>query len=127
MTAQLIDGNALSKQLRTEVATRAQALKANADQSKFIQSIDPQQDGKYQGKIGGQPATKAQPGSREPGDPAERFAQPHILLEAPCDISHASPASTLLYAGKSLHLTSQQINMAHLQALAWADQMTEQA
>jgi methylenetetrahydrofolate dehydrogenase (NADP+)/methenyltetrahydrofolate cyclohydrolase len=27
MTAQLIDGNALSKQLRTEVATRAQALK----------------------------------------------------------------------------------------------------
>ncbi len=28
MTAQLIDGNALSKQLRSEVATRAQALKA---------------------------------------------------------------------------------------------------
>jgi methylenetetrahydrofolate dehydrogenase (NADP+)/methenyltetrahydrofolate cyclohydrolase len=28
MTAQLIDGNQLSKQLRTEVATRAQALKA---------------------------------------------------------------------------------------------------
>jgi methylenetetrahydrofolate dehydrogenase (NADP+)/methenyltetrahydrofolate cyclohydrolase len=28
MTAQLIDGNALSKQLRTEVATRALALKA---------------------------------------------------------------------------------------------------
>ena len=28
MTAQLIDGNALSQQLRTEVATRAQALKA---------------------------------------------------------------------------------------------------
>ncbi len=28
MTAQIIDGNALSKQLRTEVATRAQALKA---------------------------------------------------------------------------------------------------
>ena len=28
MTAQIIDGNALSKQLRTEVTTRAQALKA---------------------------------------------------------------------------------------------------
>ena len=28
MTAQLIDGNALSRQLRTEVATRAKALKA---------------------------------------------------------------------------------------------------
>lgn len=99
----------------------AQVLKANAEQSKFIKSIDPQQDGKYQGNIGGQPATKAQPGSREPGDPAERFAQPHILLEAPSDISHASPASTLLYAGKSLHLTSQQdlhIAAAHTHALA---------
>ncbi|MEY4662414.1 MAG: hypothetical protein RLZZ239_887 [Pseudomonadota bacterium] len=28
MTAQLIDGNALSKQLRSEVAQRVQALKA---------------------------------------------------------------------------------------------------
>jgi EAL and modified HD-GYP domain-containing signal transduction protein len=28
-------------------------------------------------------------------------------------------------AAGTLHLSSQQINMAHLQALAWADQMTE--
>ena len=28
-------------------------------------------------------------------------------------------------AATTLHLTSQQINWAHLQALAWADQMTD--
>ena len=28
-------------------------------------------------------------------------------------------------AAASLHLSSQQINMAHLQALAWADHVTE--
>ena len=35
MTAQRIDGNALSQQLRTEVATRAQALKAAMDTIKI--------------------------------------------------------------------------------------------
>ncbi|PKO30592.1 MAG: type VI secretion system tip protein VgrG, partial [Betaproteobacteria bacterium HGW-Betaproteobacteria-7] len=99
----------------------AQPLKANAEQSKFIKSIDPKQDGKFEGSIGGQPAKKATPGSRDPGDPTERFAQAHIVLEAPSDISHSSPASTLLYAGQHLHLTSQQdlhIAAAHTHALA---------
>jgi len=83
-------------------------LKANAEQTKFIQSIDPAQDGKYQGSVGGQAAQKAKPGSRDLGDPTERFAQPHILQEGPNDIGHASPASTLLFAGQHLHLTSQE-------------------
>nr|MBL8410023.1 type VI secretion system tip protein VgrG [Dechloromonas sp.] len=83
-------------------------LKANAEQTKFIQSIDPKQDGKYTGSVGGQAAQKAQPGSRELGDPTERFAKPHIVQEGPTDIGHASPASTLLFAGQHLHLTSQQ-------------------
>jgi len=83
-------------------------LKANAEQTKFIQSIDPKQDGKYTGSVGGQAAQKAQAGSRELGDPTERFAQPHIVQEGPTDIGHASPASTLLFAGQHLHLTSQE-------------------
>ncbi len=83
-------------------------LKANAEQKQFIQSIDPAQDGKYQGSVGGQPAQKARPGSRELGDPTERFAKPHIVQEGPTDIGHASPASTLLFAGQHLHLTSQE-------------------
>ncbi|WP_428827486.1 DUF2345 domain-containing protein [Azonexus sp. IMCC34842] len=83
-------------------------LKANAEQTKFIKTIDPKQDGKFTGSIGGQPAQKGQPGSRELGEPTERFAEPIILNEAPCDIGMSTPASTLLYAGGHLHATVQQ-------------------
>ena len=89
-------------------AQTACPLKANAEQSKFIQCIDPKQDGKFSGSVGGQAAQKAQPGSREPGDPTERFAQPIILSEAPGDIGLSSPASTLAFAGEHLHATVQQ-------------------
>ncbi len=83
-------------------------LKGNAEQTKFIKSIDPKQDGKFTASVGGQPAQKARPGSRELGEPTERFAEPIILNEAPSDIGLSSPASTLLYAGGHLHATVQQ-------------------
>ena len=89
-------------------AQSALPLKANAAQEHFIQAIDPQQEGKFTGSVGGQEARKAQPGSREWGEPAERFAQPFIVNEAPGDIGFSSPASTLLFAGASLHATVQQ-------------------
>ena len=94
----------------SEAASQQQALplKANAAQSQFISAIDPQQQGRFSGSIGGQAAQKAKPGSREPGDPTERFAEPFILAEAPGDIGLASPASTLLFAGANLHATVQQ-------------------
>jgi len=71
-------------------AQTAQPLKANAEQTAFIKLIDPKQDGKYTGSVGGQPARKAKPGSRDPGDPTERFAAPVILAEAPA--TSATPA-----------------------------------
>lgn len=94
----------------SDAAQQQQALplKANAAQSQFITAIDPQQQGKFSGNIGGQAAQKAQPGSRELGEPTERFAEPFILSEAPGDIGLASPASTLLFAGANLHATVQQ-------------------
>ncbi|WP_226451763.1 type VI secretion system Vgr family protein [Ferribacterium limneticum] len=94
----------------SDAASQQQALplKANAAQSQFITAIDPQQQGKFSGNIGGQAAQKAQPGSRELGDLTERFAEPFILAEAPGDIGLASPASTLLFAGANLHATVQQ-------------------
>lgn len=92
----------------TARAQNAAALKANESQTKLIQNIDPQQDGKYQGDISGQSTHKAQPGSRELGEPVERFAQPLILIETPTDIGHASPASFLAHAGGHLHTTVQQ-------------------
>lgn len=88
-------------------AQTALPLKANAEQTAFIKGIDPQQDGKFSGDVGGQPPRKANPGSREPGDPTERFADSIILAEAPSDIGLCSPASTLLFAGEHLHATVQ--------------------
>ena len=82
-------------------------LKGNAAQTDFIKAIDPKQEGKYQGSIGGQEARKAVPGSRDLGDPTERFARPFIVNEAPSDIGFSSPASTLLFAGGHLHATVQ--------------------
>jgi len=96
---------ALSDAARQQTAL---PLKANAAQAAFIKAIDPQQDGQYQSRIGGQEARKAIPGSRDPGDPTERFAKPFIVNEAPSDIGLSSPASTLLFAGGHLHATVQQ-------------------
>lgn len=97
-------------QALSDAAQRQHALplKANAAQTAFLQAIDPQQDAHHNGSIGGQPAQKAQPGSRSLGDPTERFAQAVILNEAPADIGLSSPASTLLFAGANLHATIQQ-------------------
>jgi type VI secretion system secreted protein VgrG len=89
-------------------AQSALPLKANAAQESFAKAIDPQQEGKFTGSVGGQEAKKAQPGSRELGKPTERFAQPFIVNEAPADIGFSSPASTQLFAGGSLHATVQQ-------------------
>ena len=96
---------ALSDAARQQTAL---PLKANAAQTAFIKAIDPQQDGQHQSRVGGQEARKAIPGSRDPGDPTERFAKPFIVNEAPSDIGLSSPASTLLFAGGHLHATVQQ-------------------
>jgi len=90
------------------VAQSARPLAANAQQSTFIDAIDPAQKGRFDGMVGGQEARKARPGSRDLGDPTERFAQPVIVTEGPDDIGLASPASTLLFAGRHLHATVQQ-------------------
>ena len=87
---------------------KALPLKANAAQESFVKAIDPRQEGKFTGSVGGQEAKKARAGSRALGEPTERFAQPFILSEAPGDIGLSSPASTLLFAGANLHATVQQ-------------------
>ena len=107
--AQLKSATETAKAL-SDAAQRQQALplKANAAQEAFLKAIDPQQEGKYTGSIGGQEARKARPGSRELGEPTERFARPFIVNEAPSDIGLSSPANTLLFAGGNLHATVQQ-------------------
>lgn len=106
--AQLKAAAETAKALSDAASTQtALPLKANAEQMAFTKGIDPQQEGKFSGEVGGQPARKANPGSREPGEPTERFADSVILAEAPRDIGLCSPASTLLFAGEHLHATVQ--------------------
>ena len=118
--AQLKAAEATAKSLSDAAqAQTALPLQANAEQTRFIAAVDPQKNGKFTGAVGGQPAQKAQPGSRELGEPTERFAQPLILAEAPGDIGLASPASTLLFAGEHLHATVQQdVHIASAHTLA---------
>lgn len=102
-------------------AQQALPLQANDRQRDFIITVDPQKDGKFTAPVSTQEAKKAQPGSRSPGDPTERFAEAAILAESPSDIALASPASTLLFAGANLHATIQQdchIATAHTLAVA---------
>ena len=82
------------------------ALKA---QEEFIEQIDPAAKGKYEGPVNGQPAFKAKPGSREldTSQPVEKFGSPIVLMDSAASINWATPASTVLYAGKHLHWSTQ--------------------
>jgi type VI secretion system secreted protein VgrG len=82
---------------------------ANKAQADFIATIDPQQAGKFNGPVHGQPAYKTKPGSKEADEtqPVEKFAKPVVLLDSAASITAASAASTLLFAGQHLHWTSQ--------------------
>ena len=83
-----------------------EAAKAQAD---FIEQVDPQAKGRYAGAVGGQPAVKAQAGTREPdaGQPVEKFGAAIVLMDAAAGINWATPASTVIYAGQQLHWTTQ--------------------
>ena len=106
--AQLRAAEQTAKTLSDAAAAQgAHALSSNRAQREFIDAIDAQKDGKYDGSVGGQEARKAQPGTRALGDAAERFAKPIMLSESPDSIGLATPASGVLYAGRHLHATTQ--------------------
>ncbi|KGO99330.1 type VI secretion system Vgr family protein [Novilysobacter defluvii] len=86
----------------------APPLSANQAQADFIAQVDPEQEGRYQGPVAGQSATKPVAAVREGGDPVERFARPVLLAESPDAIAFATDASALAHAGGNLHLTAQQ-------------------
>lgn len=107
----------------SDAASQQQALplQANSALADLIATVDPKKDGKFESAVGGQAAKKAQPGSREHGEPTERFAKPVLMMEAPSDIGLTSPASTLLFAGQHLHATVQQdLHLASAHTLATA-------
>ncbi|BAL95920.1 type VI secretion system Vgr family protein [Rubrivivax gelatinosus] len=66
--------------------------------ARFVQAIDPQQDGRHAGPVNGQQAQKAD--GRTPGEPVETFAQPNVLLDTPSTLLMASEASIAAFAGQ---------------------------
>ncbi|MDR8068320.1 type VI secretion system Vgr family protein [Burkholderia cenocepacia] len=104
-----LKGAAKTAQELDTAATGAQAagLSANKAQTDFLKAIDPAQDGKYAGSVGGQSATKPTGTQRDGGDPVERFATPVVLMESPENIVVTTPESAVSYAAQHVHLTSQ--------------------
>jgi type VI secretion system secreted protein VgrG len=101
----------LSKTL-FDAATAQNALAssaANEAQAALLGKIDPEQNGKYAGAVGGHSALKAGDGSREldAAQPVEKFASPVMLLDGASSINWASPASTVVFAGGQLQWTAQ--------------------
>jgi type VI secretion system secreted protein VgrG len=70
-----------------------------------MDDIDPREQARHPQSVGGQAALKPKDGRREP-DPnqrVEQFGSPLIVMDAPSSINWATPASTALFAGRSLH------------------------
>jgi type VI secretion system secreted protein VgrG len=93
-------------------SSQQQALfskEATKAQVAFIEQIDPQAKGKYEGAVNGHTALKAAAGSREldAGQPVEKFGSAVVLMDAAASINWATPASTVVYAGRQLHWTTQ--------------------
>lgn len=82
---------------------------AQQAQADFIEQIDPSAKGKYSGAVGGQQAIKAASGSRtlDTAQPVEKFASSIVLMDAAASVNWATPASTVVYAGRHLHWTTQ--------------------
>jgi type VI secretion system secreted protein VgrG len=95
-----------------DAATAQNALAskaANEAQTNFIAQIDPEQEGKHAGAVGGHSALKATPNTRDldAAQPVEKFASPVMLLDSASSINWASPASTVVFAGGQLQWTVQ--------------------
>lgn len=106
----LSDSAGAQKALKLESHASGKALES------FIKVVDPKQEGKYEGPVGGQDATKPTGGARKGGDPVERFAQPVILADTPASMVFATPAASTLFAGRTLSAVVKddaQISVAH--------------
>lgn len=107
-------GEALSQSARQQGAQGLPSHDAQQALQRHAEAMSPQAQGKYGGAVNGQPATKAQPGSREGTDPVERFAQPLIHLDTPVAASFVTPDQISLFSGQTTSLTAQ--SDAHLTA-----------
>lgn len=82
------------------------AVQAQAD---LVARLDPRQQGRHAGTVGGQQALKASSGTREldAAQPVEKFGAAVVLMDAAATINWATPATTVVHAGRHLHWSTQ--------------------
>jgi type VI secretion system secreted protein VgrG len=95
-----------------DAAAQQQALfskDAATAQTDFTALLDPKEKGKFDNAVNGQTALKAKSGAREldAAQPVEKFGASVVLMDSPASINLATPASTVLYAGRQLSFTTQ--------------------
>jgi len=95
-----------------DAAAQQQALFSGESaraQAGFIDQVDARSHGKYDGAVNGQPALKTKNGSREldSEQPVEKFGSGVVLMDAAAGINWATPASTVIHAGRHLHWSTQ--------------------
>lgn len=72
---------------------------------KLTDAIDPQQRGKHEGAVGGQPAVQ-QDAQRKPTDPVHAFADPAIVLDAAASAAFATEAQIAGISGQDFSVTA---------------------
>ena len=75
--------------------------------AQHTEAMDPSAQGRYAGAVGGQDARQARAGSRELGDPVERFAKPLLHLDTPTSAAWVTPASIHLFSGQDHSFSAQ--------------------
>ncbi|MES2118104.1 MAG: type VI secretion system tip protein TssI/VgrG, partial [Pseudomonadota bacterium] len=96
---------------------------------RFMARIDPGQDGKHAGPVGGHGAQKNKSGTREPdaAQAVEKLGAPLVLLDAAAGMNWATPASTVLFAGQQMHWSTQgdtHLASGHTSALVAANSVS---
>ncbi|SDK83068.1 Uncharacterized conserved protein, DUF2345 family [Pseudomonas libanensis] len=107
----------------SQAAQQAQAgiMAAHAAQQALGDELNPRKGAHYPAQVNGQSAT--QPDTQQA---VERFSAPHLVLETPDHLTVATPASSNVFAGQQLQVTSQQdlhLSAAHTIAGASGDNL----
>jgi type VI secretion system secreted protein VgrG len=93
-------GQRLNEAARPQSPEPLHSHEAGAAWQTFLRSLDPHQEGRYTDAVGGQEPLQAPPGSRSPGEPVPRFAQPLMLFDAAASALFSTEASVVGVAGQ---------------------------
>jgi type VI secretion system secreted protein VgrG len=100
-------GDTLAQSARQQGAHGLHSHEPGQAWAQHTESMDPSAQGRYAGPVGGQDARQARAGSRELGDPVERFAKPLLHLDTPTSAAWVTPASIHLFSGQDHSVSAQ--------------------